>query len=424
MDGRAQVASNSSAVIVAVWVAALLGPLMILASVLTFGQSQQTAAGSIGLILLFGGYLVSWVGYAVAGVLVIRWLARVRAAGRDSAVHRLSPGLAAASWFIPIGNLWLPFVAVTDTARASSPEPDRSSLDGRVRWWWACWLAGWLASWVGWSGSAAAMSTPGLGRAVLALFLVLSTALLIVAAWLFAGIVRQIAAWHGQPTAPYPPRAVVESNAASQSSFVRPELVSEPAPVLQASAVAGTASRPVQQAGPVPTSGTNAPDSAPPEPAEPTGSAADAHAVVDADRPSAGVMVVRLSSGALAVARHGFLQGEPDSHWSWLSVRGDRGLVENVRARGEDAWSVQIRVEPWASVGGEARDEVVVPPPMVLAGERVERAAEGTAAVLVGCQGRCWKSRGPVPARRCAASWPGGAPNTRRYSRLNWVGLS
>ena len=31
---------------------------------------------------------------------------------------------------------------------------------------------------------------------------------------------------------------------------------------------------------------------------------------------------------------------------------------------------------------------------------------------------------GPLAARSAAASWLGGAPNRRRYSRLNWVGLS
>src|SRR5882757_8505777 len=148
--------------------------------------------------------------------------------------------------------------------------------------------------------------------------------------------------------------------------------------------------------------------------------AVSAHAVVDMDRPRAVVMVVRLSSGALAVARHGFLQGEPDSHWSWLSARGDRGLVENVRARGEDAWSVRIRVEPWASVGAKARDEVVVPPPMALAGEPVERAAEGTAAVLAAFRATVEDGAEPlVPVRAAvAASLVGvaGAESLRRGS--------
>jgi hypothetical protein len=46
------------------------------------------------------------------------------------------------------------------------------------------------------------------------------------------------------------------------------------------------------------------------------------------------------------------------------------------------------------------------------------------APLLPAHQGRYWKSCGPVSARSCAASWPGGAPNSRRYSRLNCEGLS
>lgn len=107
-----------------------------------------------------------------------------------------------------------------------------------------------------------------------------------------------------------------------------------------------------------------------------------AHAVVESDRPVAVVLVVRLSTGALAVTRHGFLQGEPDSHWSWVSVRGDRGLAESSRAAGDDAWSVRVRSEPWASGTGGVRDEVVVPPRLWHGDEEVPRAAEGTLRLM------------------------------------------
>ncbi|WP_218019057.1 Gfo/Idh/MocA family protein [Nocardia salmonicida] len=56
--------------------------------------------------------------------------------------------------------------------------------------------------------------------------------------------------------------------------------------------------------------------------------------VDSADARAAVVMVVRLSGGGLAITRHGFLQGEPDSHWSWVSVRGTEDLAESVRAPG------------------------------------------------------------------------------------------
>jgi predicted dehydrogenase len=107
-----------------------------------------------------------------------------------------------------------------------------------------------------------------------------------------------------------------------------------------------------------------------------------AHAVVESSRPSAVVMVVRLSTGALAITRHGFLQGEPDSHWSWVSLRGDRGMAESLRALADRAWSVRVRLEAWASGTDKVRDEVRTPPTLELNGEEVPRSAEGTAIVL------------------------------------------
>ncbi|WP_218021033.1 Gfo/Idh/MocA family protein [Nocardia crassostreae] len=52
----------------------------------------------------------------------------------------------------------------------------------------------------------------------------------------------------------------------------------------------------------------------------------------DTARPVAALMTIRLSSGALAVTRHGFLAGETASHWSWVSVRGAHGTAESIRA--------------------------------------------------------------------------------------------
>ena len=99
----------------------------------------------------------------------------------------------------------------------------------------------------------------------------------------------------------------------------------------------------------------------------------------------ASVMAVRLSTGALAITRNGFLQGEPDSHWSWVSVRGERGLVESVRAQGDRAWSVRVRTEGWTHADGRAREEVRVPPHLdgtLTGGEPVGRGAEGTVLLL------------------------------------------
>ncbi|OKI85047.1 oxidoreductase [Streptomyces sp. CB02414] len=117
--------------------------------------------------------------------------------------------------------------------------------------------------------------------------------------------------------------------------------------------------------------------------------------VDEADPRAAVVMAVRLSTGALALTRHGFLQGEADSHWSWISVRGSQALAESVRTAGERSWSVRVRTEGWAAAEGHAREEVRTPPPIALAGQPVARGAEGTVRVL--CAFRATMEHGEPP---------------------------
>ncbi|MFC1263694.1 MULTISPECIES: Gfo/Idh/MocA family protein [Streptomyces] len=107
-----------------------------------------------------------------------------------------------------------------------------------------------------------------------------------------------------------------------------------------------------------------------------------AFSVDEADPRAAVVMAVRLSTGALALTRHGFLQGEADSHWSWISVRGTKALAESVRTTGERSWSIRVRTESWAAPEGHAHEEERTPPPFTLAGEPVARGAEGTVRIL------------------------------------------
>ncbi|GAA3688444.1 hypothetical protein GCM10022224_062360 [Nonomuraea antimicrobica] len=127
--------------------------------------------------------------------------------------------------------------------------------------------------------------------------------------------------------------------------------------------------------------------------------------VDETDARAAVVMVVRLSSGALAVTRHGFLQGEPDSHWSWVSVRGARALAESVRGPGERAWSVRVRAEGWTSPDNRTRDEERTPPALSLAGETVERAAEGTVLLLQGFRATIERGEPPlIPVRPAVAA--------------------
>ncbi|MFB9322137.1 Gfo/Idh/MocA family protein [Cryptosporangium minutisporangium] len=123
------------------------------------------------------------------------------------------------------------------------------------------------------------------------------------------------------------------------------------------------------------------------------------------DRPMATVLAFRLSSGALALTRQTFLQGEPDSHSSWLSVRGTRGLAESLRMPGEAAWSVRWRSEPWAN-DGHLRDETIVPPPLTLTGDStVPRGQEGSALIVAAFRDTVTASVPPrVPVRPAVAA--------------------
>jgi hypothetical protein len=124
-----------------------------------------------------------------------------------------------------------------------------------------------------------------------------------------------------------------------------------------------------------------------------------------ADPRAAVVMAVRLSTGALALTRHGFLQGEPDSHWSWMSVRGTKALAESVRAAGERSWSVRVRTEGWAAPEGHAREEERTPPPLTLAGEPVARGAEGTVRLLRAFRATVERGEPPlIPVRPAVAA--------------------
>ncbi|NEW38741.1 Gfo/Idh/MocA family oxidoreductase [Nocardia cyriacigeorgica] len=125
----------------------------------------------------------------------------------------------------------------------------------------------------------------------------------------------------------------------------------------------------------------------------------------DGDRPAAVVLVIRLSDGTLALARHGFLAGETDSHWSWISVRGAHGLAESMRTSGESAWSVRVRTEGWAQPDGQTREEVREPRHYQVSGEPIDRMAEGTVAVLEGFRASIERGAAPlIPVRPAVAA--------------------
>ena len=144
--------------------------------------------------------------------------------------------------------------------------------------------------------------------------------------------------------------------------------------------------------------------------------------VDSADPRSAVVMLVRLDDGGLAITRHGFLQGEPDSHWSWFSARGTEGLAETVRAPGDRAWSVRVRKESWTDPGARVRDEEREPAPLLLPdGTRVEPKAEGTVRILEGFRACVESGRPPLvpvlPAVAASLVGVAGARSLRENSR-------
>ena len=94
------------------------------------------AVGIVGLVYMLA--------FAVAGILILRWIYRV-----NSNAHvltdwmQMSPGWNVGFFFIPIATLWKPFEGVRDSWRASlSPEdPEAEPVPDSLRWWWGLWIA-------------------------------------------------------------------------------------------------------------------------------------------------------------------------------------------------------------------------------------------------------------------------------------------
>jgi hypothetical protein len=189
----------STASSVAVWVATV-GSILMAASTSTFGWSMETAQSRIGMSLLGGGLLLNVLGQAVAGILVIAWLTRARA-NADAlhpAPHRLAAGWAIGGWFVPIGNMLLPVVVVTDVIKASNPM--RRSIP-QVRLWWAGWIGGSLATPIGITALVTSDPLSRRGPAALALFLILAAVLYAMAAFTFRTIAKKVADWQDESIA-------------------------------------------------------------------------------------------------------------------------------------------------------------------------------------------------------------------------------
>jgi hypothetical protein len=183
----------STAASAAVWVA-VLGSMLTAASTPTFGWYAASAPAQLGMGLMGGGLLLSGIGQAVAGILVIMWLTRARA-NADAlypAPHRLGAGWAIGSWFVPVANLFLPVLVVLDVVKASNPT-GRSIP--HVAMWWAGWIGGSIAMPLGTTVMLTSDPLTRTGPAALALFVVVSAVLYTVAAIGFTGIAKKVAGW-------------------------------------------------------------------------------------------------------------------------------------------------------------------------------------------------------------------------------------
>lgn len=98
-------------------------------------SARWVSAGRWGLLLLIAT-AVAWCAWQFHG--------QTNLVKRHVVGLRHSPGWAVGWWFVPIVNLWKPFRAMSELARASD-EPDRWRT-ARRPWmltaWWLTWIAG------------------------------------------------------------------------------------------------------------------------------------------------------------------------------------------------------------------------------------------------------------------------------------------
>jgi len=131
--------------------------------------------------------------YVVAAVVSLRWLylanANARALGATDLMG--SPGLAIAWFFIPIANLFMPYVTLRDTWRASAEPGDWQAARAplAILLWWICWLA---AGITGLIGLRLLLEFPYEAGDAAELFFLVSNAVAIPAALLWAWMIGRI----------------------------------------------------------------------------------------------------------------------------------------------------------------------------------------------------------------------------------------
>ena len=97
---------------------------------------------------------VVWIASIVSIVTWVSWLvwqhrAQANAWAMPSSTRpRMTPGWAVGWWFVPVANLFMPFLGVRELARRSSAGAgeDRRSSHLVLATWWLCWIAATLLS--------------------------------------------------------------------------------------------------------------------------------------------------------------------------------------------------------------------------------------------------------------------------------------
>src|SRR5690606_33883013 len=179
-----------------VWIAAVPGPTAVFLSAFTVGNHAGSAPAQVGMVLLIGGMVLTGIAGTCAGVVVVVWLRRARAAAAEAGTwpQRWSEGWAVAAWFVPVLNLWVPAAVVSDVARAADPGSDRLRTSCRI--WWAAWLGAGFALWIAFVG--VPLFGPGAPALIVwfATFSFLSAGFFAVAAATFTQVVRRVTEWH------------------------------------------------------------------------------------------------------------------------------------------------------------------------------------------------------------------------------------
>ena len=81
--------------------------------------------------------------FITAGVLSLMWIHRACFNARVRATYmQFTPGWAVGWYFIPIGNLWKPYLAMKEIWETTAAQANKSMAEGAwlLGWWWTFWI--------------------------------------------------------------------------------------------------------------------------------------------------------------------------------------------------------------------------------------------------------------------------------------------